>query len=112
DPQAFLSADADAAPAPVPAGASFTCPMHPEIVSDAPGACPICGMALEPRVASLADEPNPELIDMTRRSRIAAILAAPVFVIAMADMIGAGLSMNHGAAINWIELVLTTPVVF
>ena len=85
--------------------------MHPEIVSDAPGACPICGMALEPRVASL-DEPNPELVDMTRRSRTAAILAAPVFVIAMADMAGAGLSMNHGATINWIELALATPVVF
>src|ERR1700686_2515512 len=67
DPQEFLNADAHAT-APVPAGASFTCPMHPEIVSDAPGACPICGMALERRVASLLDEPNPELVDMTRRS--------------------------------------------
>ena len=110
DPQSFLSTEPRAF-TPVPAGVSFTCPMHPEIVSDAPGACPICGMALEPRVASL-DEPNPELVDMTRRSWTAAILAAPVFVIAMADMAGAGLSMNHGATINWIELVLATPVVF
>src|ERR1700682_231695 len=85
DPQEFLSTDGRAA-APAPAGASFTCPMHPEIVSDAPGACPICGMALEPRVASLLDEANPELVDMTRRSWTAAILAAPIFAIAMADM--------------------------
>jgi Cu+-exporting ATPase len=111
DPQEFLSTDGRAA-APAPAGASFTCPMHPDIVSDEPGACPICGMALEPRVASLLDEPNPELVDMTRRSWTAAILAAPVFAIAMADMMGAGLSVNHGATINWIELALATPVVF
>src|SRR5262245_31465341 len=45
----------------------YTCPMHPEIVRDGPGACPKCGMALEPRVAAVEDEPNPELIDMTRR---------------------------------------------
>src|SRR5216110_2592811 len=48
-------------------GAEYTCPMHPEIVRDGPGACPICGMALEPRTFSLTDEPNPELIDMMRR---------------------------------------------
>jgi Cu+-exporting ATPase len=111
DPPRFLSTEAPTA-APAPAGASFTCPMHPDIVRDAPGACPICGMALEPRTVSLVDAPNPELVDMTRRSRMAAILAAPVFVMAMADMMGAGLAMNHGATINWIELALATPVVF
>src|SRR5438094_4476351 len=47
--------------------AEYTCPMHPEIVTAAPGPCPICGMSLEPRAISLADRPNPELIDMTRR---------------------------------------------
>ena len=54
----------------------YTCPMHPEIVRDAPGACPICGMALEPRTVALIDAPNPELADMTRRFWIAAVLAA------------------------------------
>src|SRR5688572_6111728 len=70
----------------------YTCPMHPEIVRDAPGACPICGMALELRTVGLEDGPNPELVDMTRRFRIGAALAAPVFLLAMADMVfGAGL---------------------
>jgi Cu+-exporting ATPase len=45
----------------------YVCPMHPEIVRDAPGHCPICGMALEPRTVTLDDAPNPELVDMTRR---------------------------------------------
>ena len=45
----------------------YTCPMHPEIVRDAPGSCPICGMALEPRTVTAEEEANPELVDMTRR---------------------------------------------
>ena len=82
----------------------YTCPMHPEIVRDAPGACPICGMALEPRTVGLEDGPNPELIDMSRRFRIAAILAAPVFLLAMGDMV---LGMGLGGRLdlrwaNWI----------
>ena len=52
----------------------YTCPMHPEIVRDEPGACPICGMALEPRVVALEDAPNPELVDMTRRLWLALVL--------------------------------------
>jgi Cu+-exporting ATPase len=91
----------------------YTCPMHPEIVRDAPGACPICGMALEPRVVSLLDAPNPELVDMTRRFRIAAILTAPVFVVTMAGMFaGAGLVMRFGSTVNWMGLALATPTVF
>jgi Cu+-exporting ATPase len=92
----------------------YTCPMHPEIVRDAPGACPICGMALEPRAVGLEEGPNPELIDMSRRFRIAAILAAPVFLLAMGDMV---LGMGWGGRLdlrwaNWIGLVLSTPVVW
>ena len=91
----------------------YTCPMHPEIVRDAPGACPICGMALEPRTVSALDAPNPELVDMTRRFRIAAVLAAPVFIVTMAGMIRGGrLVMEHAALVNWMGLVLATPVVF
>ena len=86
--------------------------MHPEIVRDAPGACPICGMALEPRTISLTDEPNPELVDMTRRFWIGALLGAPVFLATMADMAGAGLTTSHGGIVNWIGLALATPVVF
>ncbi|MCU1385587.1 MAG: copper-transporting ATPase [Acidobacteria bacterium] len=91
----------------------YTCPMHPEIVRDAPGSCPICGMALEPRTVTLLDAPNPELVDMTRRFRIAAVLAAPVFIVTMADMLaGSRLVMTRGMFVNWMGLVLSTPVVF
>jgi Cu+-exporting ATPase len=92
----------------------YTCPMHPEIVRDAPGACPICGMALEPRTVGLEEGPNPELVGMTRRFRIGALLAAPVFLLAMADMV---LGMGLGGRIdvrwaNWLGLLLATPVVW
>jgi len=92
----------------------YTCPMHPEIVRDRPGSCPICGMALEPRTVALDEGPNPELVDMTRRLRIAALLAAPVFLLAMGDMvIGTGLGGRVDVRVtNWIGLVLTTPVVW
>jgi Cu+-exporting ATPase len=87
--------------------------MHPEVVSDRPGACPKCGMALEPRVAGLEDQPNPELVDMTRRFRVGVALALPVFALTMGDMLTGG-SLTHrlgASAVNWIELALTTPVV-
>ncbi len=101
--------------APVPAQANATeyvCPMHPEVVRDAPGNCPICGMALEPRT-SIAEESNPELIDMTRRFWISTVLALPVFVTAMAA------DMVPGFAPQWIsfpklqlfEFLMATPVV-
>jgi P-type Cu+ transporter len=91
----------------------YTCPMHPEIVRDAPGACPICGMALEPRVASAEEEANPELTDMTRRFWVSAALALPVFFFAMSDFVP-GQPIQHLVsmrALAWIELVLATPVV-
>jgi Cu+-exporting ATPase len=85
--------------------------MHPEIVRDKPGACPICGMALEPRTASLEDAPNPELLDMTRRFWLGAALTLPVFLVTMADMfVGAGRLVGMQAA-NWIGLLFATPVV-
>jgi len=91
----------------------YTCPMHPDVVRDEPGACPICGMALEPRVVGVEDEPNPELIDMTRRFWLALGLGAPVFLLTMAEMAGAGLTGVVGmSAVNWIGLACSTPVVF
>jgi len=105
-----------AAPAPDAghaAAVEYTCPMHPEVISDRPGACPKCGMALEPRVVGLEDAPNPELVDMTRRFWIGVLLALPVFVLTMGDMLTGG-SLTHrlgSSAVNWIELVLATPVV-
>jgi len=92
----------------------WICPMDPEVVSDKPGACPKCGMALEPRVPDLSDKPNPELVDMTRRFWISVALGAPVFLIAMIDMrTGESLTMTLGArTVNWISLACATPVVW
>ncbi|MGA8806412.1 MAG: copper-translocating P-type ATPase [Thermoanaerobaculia bacterium] len=84
--------------------------MDPEVVSDAPGICPICGMALEPMTASLDDAPNAELLDMQRRFVISLIFSIPLLVLGMAEMVGI-----HGLAMQpwlpWIELALATPVV-
>src|SRR4030095_4777651 len=67
----------------------YTCPMHPEIVRDAPGSCPICGMALEPRTASLEEEENPELREMSLRFWVCVALSVPLFLIAMSEFIPA-----------------------
>jgi len=84
--------------------------MHPEVVSDKPGVCPICGMALEPMTASLDDAPNAELLDMQRRFVISLIFSIPLLFLGMAEMFGI-----HGLAtqpwLPWIELALATPVV-
>jgi Cu+-exporting ATPase len=87
--------------------------MHPEVVRDAPGDCPICGMALEPRVASADDGPPAELRDMTRRLVIAAIATVPTFVIAMSDLVPGQPLMRVASPLvwAWIQLVLATPVV-
>jgi Cu+-exporting ATPase len=91
----------------------YTCPMHPQIVRDEPGSCPICGMALEPRTVTVDEPPNPDLADMSRRFWIGLVLGLPVFLLAMADMIpGAARFLHpHMALVNWVQLVLATPVV-
>lgn len=92
----------------------WVCPMHPEIVRDAPGSCPICGMALEPKTISAEEEENPELIDMTRRFRVSAVLTIPLFMIAMRHYLpGLDLIDRHlpPEFLKWLELVLATPVV-
>jgi len=97
--------------APVPKGTKWTCPMHPEIVRDEAGACPLCGMALEP-MGVPPDAPNPELIDFTRRLWISAALSLPLLVLAMAPMAGLPVGAWLGeTASGWIEFVLATPVV-
>ncbi|MEO7504773.1 MAG: copper-translocating P-type ATPase [Sphingomicrobium sp.] len=102
-----------AAPAPAAtlgAGVIWTCPMHPQIRRDAPGACPICGMALEPLQPSLDDGPNPELIDMTRRLWISAVLAIPLLVLTLgSDLFGWRILLPRTS--NWVQLALATPVV-
>jgi Cu+-exporting ATPase len=95
---------------PAPAGAIYTCPMHPQIRQDHPGACPICGMALEPEVATQATGPSAELIDMTRRFWVALALSIPVFVLEMGGHL-AGLHWFVPESLSkWIQLALATPV--
>ena len=92
--------------------ATYTCPMHPEIVRDAPGSCPICGMALEPRTATVDDDDNPELDDMNRRFMVAAALTVPIFLLAMGDLLP-GEPISRWIAPRsrvLIELALATPV--
>ena len=101
----------DESPSPAPTGAVYTCPMHPEIVRDGPGSCPICGMALEPRTVSREDAPNPELVDMGRRFWVSVALTVPLLFIAMAPMVGVHLGPLAGRAARWAELILATPVV-
>jgi Cu+-exporting ATPase len=109
DPAPYL--DRTTPKAAAPEGAIYTCPMHPQIRQAGPGSCPICGMALEPEVASLDDAPNPELADMTRRFWIGLVLSVPPVVLEM----GGHLAGAHGwvdqTLSNWIQLVFATPVV-
>ncbi|MDQ3001982.1 MAG: heavy metal translocating P-type ATPase [Fibrobacterota bacterium] len=90
----------------------YTCPMHPEIVRDQPGSCPLCGMALEPRTPSLKEEENHELKDMLRRFWISLGLTLPLVLIAMGHMIpGRPFENLLMGTQRWIELMLATPVV-
>src|SRR5450759_5338727 len=95
----------------VPPGIVYTCPMHPEIVRDAPGDCPICGMALVP-IAGTGEADDSELRDLTRRLWIGVALSIPLVMLAMSPMIGIhepfGLQPRPR---GWIEFVLGTPVV-
>jgi len=95
-----------------PSQTSYTCPMHPEIVRDKPGVCPICGMALEPVTASLDDAPNAELIDMQRRFVISVIFSIPLLLLGMADLFGGAFrELTMKPWLPWVELALATPVV-
>ena len=91
-----------------PTGTRYTCPMHPEIVRDGPGNCPICGMALQPMMPSLEDSANPELIDL--HYRFWWTLPLSLLVLGLA-MFGHRWSFLSTVARTWIELVLSTPVV-
>ena len=118
DPRRYLGAAHEATPPALvvatAAGAKteWTCPMHPEIVQDGPGSCPICGMALEPRTVTLEEEENPELTDMRRRFRVSAALTTPLvlwmLVSALPGVMDRLLPMS---AARWAELVLAAPVV-
>jgi Cu+-exporting ATPase len=110
-PTTFLDPTTSQRTPPVAASGRYTCPMDPEIVRDEPGACPICGMALEPM--DLAEEENSELVDMTRRFGVSLMLALPVFGIAMGEMLpGNPLAGVAGPKTwVWVQFALATPVV-
>ena len=93
------------------AGGQWTCPMHPEIVRDGPGSCPICGMALEPLLPSADAGSNAELADMSRRFWIGLGLALPVFVLEMGGHLVDLHRVIDQQTSNWIQFVLATPVV-
>ncbi|WP_275190758.1 heavy metal translocating P-type ATPase [Bradyrhizobium sp. CSA112] len=110
DPVAYLERDSRPK-ANVPEGTIYTCPMHPEIRQVGPGSCPICGMALEPEVASLDAPPNPELADMTRRFWIGLVLALPAVVLEMGGHLVGGHGWVDQTLSNWIQFAFATPVV-
>lgn len=111
DPFFYVSGDNKRKVANAPANAQYTCPMDPEIVQDDPGACPICGMALEP-MSGLSDEPNHELIDFTRRLWVSVMAAIPLLILTMGPMLGLPVRTWLGETTSlYIEFMLAVPVV-
>jgi len=92
-------------------GVKWTCPMHPQIIRDGPGACPICGMALEPMAPGKDDGDSVALVDMTRRFWFSAVLAAPLLVLEMGAHAGLLPAILHGSINHWLQFVLAAPVV-
>ncbi len=109
DPASFLKPKEKAVD--LPKDVEYTCPMHPQIVQIGPGSCPICGMALEPKVISLDNKPDPEYSDMKRRFWICTILTLPALVLAMGEMFTAFRSIVSPSISVWLQFVLATPVV-
>ena len=109
-PEAYRHGASAKAVSAAAAGTIWTCPMHPQIRRDGPGACPICGMALEPLEPSLEEGQNPELVDMTRRFWVGAVLSAPLFLLAMGSEIF-GWKLVATDVLPWVQLALATPVV-
>lgn len=110
DPWFYASGRAAGQKKAAPANAQYTCPMHPEIVRDVPGDCPICGMALEPMLPS--DEPSEELTDFTRRMWISAAAAVPLVILTMGELVALPVRdwIGHQIA-SYLEFVLATPII-
>jgi Cu+-exporting ATPase len=111
EPEKYLKGKPAESEQPVAAGTIYTCPMHPQIREVGPGSCPICGMALEPLVATAEAGPNPELVDMTRRFWIGLVLTLPVVALEMGGHLTT-LHMLLGQKLsNWLQFAFATPVV-
>ena len=110
DPWFYASGRAAGQKKAAPANVQYTCPMHPEIVRDAPGSCPICGMALEPVVPT--DEPSEELTDFTRRMWISAVAAVPLIILTMGELVALPVRdwIGHQTA-SYLEFLLATPII-
>ncbi|HEV2523926.1 MAG TPA: heavy metal-binding domain-containing protein [Gammaproteobacteria bacterium] len=93
----------------------YVCPMHPEVISDKPGNCPKCGMALEPRIVSLKEGFNAELTDMSQRFWISVILTIPLLIISMGvhiPVFSSLIQLIPPRLSSWIQFILATPVIF
>ncbi len=110
DPARYLQPSPKPAVA-VPEGTMFTCPMHPEVRQIGAGACPLCGMALEPELVTAEAPANPELADMTRRLWFGLALALPVFLLEMGGHIAGWQPFTSQQTANWVQMMLATPVV-
>ena len=110
DPDRYLNPEETASSADAPEGTIWTCPMHPQIRRDAPGSCPICGMALEPLEPTAEEQANPELIDMSRRFWVSTALTLPILILVMSAEI-LGIELLPMRASVWLQLVLASPVV-
>jgi Cu+-exporting ATPase len=110
DPKKYVE-KAPGVPTSVLEGAVYTCPMHPQIRQVGPGSCPICGMALEPMLATAEVGPNPELVDMSRRFWIGLVLSLPVVALEMGGHLTGLSHYVSQMTSNWLQLVLATPVV-
>ena len=113
NPKAFLDEEAEQESKLVSKDSVYTCPMHPEIRQKGPGNCPICGMTLELEEVTLSDEPNHELLDMTRRFKWSVLFSVPLFALAMSEMIPSfsAHELLGEPLFKWIQLILATPVV-
>ncbi|MEZ5882080.1 MAG: heavy metal translocating P-type ATPase [Nitratireductor sp.] len=111
DPYFYLSGNKARKKTAAAKDTKYTCPMDPEIVQEGPGTCPICGMALEP-MDGIADGPNHELIDFTRRLWVSALAAIPLLILTMGPMAGLPVRQWLGETVStWLEFALATPVV-
>lgn len=111
-PDAFLDpARKSTSTVPAAAGSQYTCPMDPEVITTAPGPCPICGMALEPMLLTGEEGADPELAEMQRRLWICLALTTPVFLLAMSDMVPMARVAHSSTAVLWGQMLLAAPVV-
>ncbi len=96
-----------------PGRVSYTCPMHPEIVRDRPGSCPICGMALEPMSVGAEHDEDHELLDMSRRFWICLLLTVPLVLLSMSEMVPGLLpsTIRSARGLVWLQFLLAAPVV-